>query len=945
MASRIPKMKVLLIGWDAADWKIIHALVDAGKMPNLSKFIEEGVIGNLATLNPQLSPMLWTSIATGKRPFKHGILGFIEPDPHGGGVRPITNLSRKTKAIWNILSQTGMKCNVVGWWPSHPAEPINGVMVSNLFQRAVAPFGEPWPLRPGAIHPERLTRNLAALRVHPQELEVGLIMNFIPRLAEIDQEKDRRVENLAKIIADCTTINKAATALMLHEPWDFTAVYFDAIDHFSHGFMNYHPPRLSWVNERDYELYHHVVESGYIYHDLLLGTLLDLADEDTTVMIVSDHGFHSDHLRPKGIPREPAGPAAQHRPYGILAVRGPGIIKDEIIYGASLLDICPTILTIFGLPVGKDMDGKPLISLFHRRPGIETVQSWDGIPGEDGGHSPDKKIDPIEAKEAINQLVALGYIERPNEDNEKAAEESLRELRYNHACSLMDAGLYVKALPVFKELLDRWSDEYRFGIQLVHCYQGLGKTAEARAILEALFDRKKENAREAAGKLKRILKEHESTPFTDLGFEEQRELRMLRAEASRSPYAMEYLMGSLLFAEGKKKEAIAHLMKAEKADRRQPALHVKLGEVYLKMKCRLDAERSFNKALSIDPENAEAHLGLCQSYLQVRKNVEAAEAALTALGLRYHNPRGHYLLGTALHRMGRIDQAIEALTVAMTQNPCYPEVYRRLAHIYQRRLKDPILAEKYRALAERSLERIKAVKEGAVGTLIDQEESAQTSLTSSDEILHRPLISVPEGPLDLSRTVVIVSGLPRSGTSMMMQMLAAGGIPPLTDGSRQADESNPKGYFEYEKTKQLSQNASWLHEARGKSVKVVAQLLSSLPPMKELDYLIIFMERPLEQVVSSQREMLRRKGKAGTILSDERLRNVFLRQINQAKWFLSVKKIPTLFVDYDKTTQNPADTITKLASVLGESIDKKKMVEAVDPALRHRYGTDEPYDL
>ena len=903
MALRISKMKVLLIGWDAADWKIIHALVDAGKMPNLSKFIEEGVIGNLATLYPQLSPMLWTSIATGKRPFKHGILGFIEPDPHGGGVRPITNLSRKTKAIWNILSQTGKKCNVVGWWPSHPAEPINGVMVSNLYQRAVAPYGEPWPLRPGAIHPERLTRNLASLRVHPQELEVGLVMNFIPRLAEIDQEKDQRVENLAKIIADCTTINKAATALMLHEPWDFTAVYYDAIDHFSHGFMNYHPPRPPWVNERDYELYHHVVESGYIYHDLLLGTLLDLTDEDTTVMIVSDHGFHSDHLRPKGIPLEPAGPAAQHRPYGVLAVRGPGIIKDEIIYGASLLDICPTILTIFGLPVGKDMDGKPLISLFHKQPGIETVQSWDGIPGDDGGHPPDRRIDPIEAKEAINQLVALGYIERPNEDKEKAAEESLRELRYNHACSLVDAGLYVKALPMFKELLDRWPDEYRFGVQLVHCYQGLGKTAEARAMIEELFDRKKENAREAAGKLKKFLKEHENTPFKDLGFEKQRELRMLRAEASRSPYAMEYLMGSLLFAEGNKKEAIAHLMRAEKADRRQPALHVKLGEVYLKMKCRLDAERSFNKALSIDPENAEAHLGLCQSYLQVRKNVEAAEAALTALGLRYHNPRGHFLLGTALHRIGRIDQAIEALTVAMTQNPYYPEAYRRLAYIYRHRLKDPVLAEKYRALAEKSWERIKAVREGAVDTLIDQEESAQTSLTSSDEILRRPPFSIPERPLDLSRTVIIVSGLPRSGTSMMMQMLAAGGIPPLTDGSRQADESNPKGYFEYEKSKQLGRNASWLHEARGKSVKIVAQLLSSLPSMKDLDYLVIFMERPLEQVVSSQHEMLRRQGKTGTILSDERLRNVFLRQIMQAKWFLSVKKIPTLFVDYDKTTQ------------------------------------------
>ena len=173
-----------------------------------------------------------------------------------------------------------------------------------------------------------------------------------------------------------------------------------------------------------------------------------------------------------------------------------------------------------------------------------------------------------------------------------------------------------------------------------------------------------------------------------------------------------------------------------------------------------------------------------------------------------------------------------------------------------------------------------------------------------------------------------------------MQMLAAGGIPPLTDGSRQADESNPKGYFEYEKTKQLGQNASWLTEARGKSVKIVAQLLSGLPSMKDLDYLVIFMERPLKQVVSSQHEMLRRQGKTGTILSDERLRNVFLRQILQAKLVLSARKIPTVFVDYDEVIRNPADTAAKLKRLLGEGIDEKRMVEAVDPALRHPYGED-----
>src|ERR1700722_13923741 len=99
--------KVLLIGWDAADWKIANPLLDQGLMPTLDDFINHGVMGNLATLRPILSPMLWNSIATGKRADKHGILGFMEPDPQTGNVRPVTSTSRKVKAIWNILTQRG----------------------------------------------------------------------------------------------------------------------------------------------------------------------------------------------------------------------------------------------------------------------------------------------------------------------------------------------------------------------------------------------------------------------------------------------------------------------------------------------------------------------------------------------------------------------------------------------------------------------------------------------------------------------------------------------------------------------------------------------------------------------------------------------------------------------------------------------------------------------
>ena len=170
--------KVLLIGWDAADWKVASPLIDEGRMPNLEKLIDTGVMGNIATLYPVLSPMLWTSIATGKRAYKHGVHGFAEPDPRTGTVRPITNLSRKCKAVWNILNQNGKKCNVVGWWPSHPAEPLNGVMVSNRFQQIRASQDKPWTLPPGIVHPKRIHAPLKKHRIHPAELEAAQILSF-----------------------------------------------------------------------------------------------------------------------------------------------------------------------------------------------------------------------------------------------------------------------------------------------------------------------------------------------------------------------------------------------------------------------------------------------------------------------------------------------------------------------------------------------------------------------------------------------------------------------------------------------------------------------------------------------------------------------------------------------------------------------------------------------
>ena len=179
--------------------------------------------------------------------------------------------------------------------------------------------------------------------------------------------------------------------------------------------------------------------------------------------------------------------------------------------------------------------------------------------------------------------------------------------------------------------------------------------------------------------------------------------------------------------------------------------------------------------------------------------------------------------------------------------------------------------------------------------------------------------------------ITVVSGLPRSGTSMMMQMLRAGGLTCLTDELREADISNPKGYFEFEKVKGLRADNSWLPEAKGKVIKIISHLLACLPP--ELNYKIIFMERDLDEVLASQRKMLVNQGQGEENLSDERLGQIFAQQLRQVKKMLADRQISTLFLGYQDVLEDPVEISTQLQAFLGNNLDQQAMRDVVDHNL------------
>ena len=986
--------KVLLIGWDAADWKVIQPLMDAGQMPALQALVDHGSMGNITTLQPVLSPMLWTSIATGKRPYKHGIHGFTEPDPSGAGIRPITNLSRKTKTLWNILNQQGLRSNVVGWWPSHPAEPINGVMVSDQYHKAPRQPDQPWPLPPGCIHPERLAAPLAELRVHPAELVDAQLLPFVPQLADIDPEKDKRIISVAKTLAEAATVQSAATYLATEEPWDFMAVYFDAIDHFGHGFMKYHPPRQDWVPKQDYELYKGVIDAGYRFHDLMLQGLLNLVDlRETVVMLVSDHGFHPDHLRPSAIPTEPAGPAVEHREHGIFLACGPGIRQDQLIHGAGLLDIAPTVLSLYGLPVGEDMDGSPLTDIFETPPRVSSIPSWDAVDGDSGEHPPEKQLDPEEARAAVDQLVELGYIDKPAEDQQQAVKQTVRELHYNLAQSLMDAGRHGDAVSLFEELWNDWPMEHRFGVRLAFCYQMLGQTQAQRQVVETLLERRRAEAKTARAKLKtfhELLRQRrrergDGDGDGEIGSEQQlaetaqAEARdaltrdalklpdaaantaeagakpplmsskervqylNLRNLAQFSPYFMHYLMGNTCFNQGEYDQALEHLAKAEKADPQSTALHNLIGQIYLHMKQWQPATERFENVLMRDPENPDAYLGLTRIALSHRKNKKAARLALTTIGLRYQFPLAHYYLGVALERMGRPKRAARALEMALSQNPNLLEAHRRLEKLYSGRLGSHKAALRHSQAIAAIGEQMRAQRarrvcepgEVDIGAEVpDIKPDAPTPEQPDAGMQRRPM--TPQRPC----TITIVSGLPRSGTSMMMQMLEAGGLPVLTDGKREADADNPKGYYELDAAKRLRVDRAWLPEADGKVVKLVAQLLPYLPPAPH-HYRVVFMQRDLDEILTSQTLMLQRQGKQPARLPPEKLKSVFASQVQQIRAGLDqARGMEVLYMDYRKSIEDPEQAARQVDAFLGHGLDVQAMASVVQADLYRQRSTD-----
>jgi len=841
------KSKLMLIGWDAADWKIINPLLDQGLMPNLAKLVDNGTIGNLATMDPAYSPMLWTSIATGKHAYKHGIHGFLETTADGQGLKPIYSTGRKVKAIWEILSEKDYKCHVVGWWPSHPAEPMNGISISNFYQKENDDVNN-WPLLDGCIFPASEHERFKDLRIHPQEMTGQHILPFIPKADKIDQSRDGTPYKIAQITAHAATIQAAFTNIIRNEEWDFAAVYFDAIDHYSHSCMKYHPPKQAHVSQHSFDLYNEVVTAGYRYHDMLLGRLMDLAGEETTIMLISDHGFQPDHLRPKEVPHEPGGPAYEHSQYGIIGMMGPGIKKDHLMHGAGLLDICPTILSHFGLPIGEDMDGKILTDSFIEKKEDVFIPSWEDVPftkWERDTHT--KPLDQDAESAMVDQLVALGYVEKLDEDMTKAVRSAESFNKFNLAKSYLFGNKIDEAIQLVEELVQDNPRAIRYKFFLASCYQIKGDLPGCRAIVDVLKSSKYYNDE-----------------------------------------AIKVMEASLLMGERKLKEAIKLLKSVtDQAAMINGKVHEKIVKCYLDLGHLSNAKKVIELGLELDYESPKLHFFNGLIAYRESKFQEVVDSLLISVGLDYNNQAAHRYIGLALLNLGEYEIAASSLEMCLHMRPNNNLARNAIIDLYNIHLDQPAKASWHR----------------------------------------QQLNKFVKGE------IIVVSGLPRSGTSMMMQMLSNAGLSIYTDSQRISDASNPKGYYEHNNVKTLAYNKKWIDECDGKVVKVISSLVKELP--LNYKYKIIFMDRDIDEILQSQRKMIKEIG--GNVQEEVypiKLMNEFNKSRKSAKgWALKSPNVEYIEISYADVITSPFEQAIKISEFLNGKVAPQKLIEVIDPEL------------
>jgi Flp pilus assembly protein TadD len=723
---------IVLVGIDGGDWLAIDPLVAAGRLPTFARLKARGRTGLLVATPPILSPIVWTTIATGRRPEDHRILDFMVDLP-GGGQAPVTSSERRVAALWNVFSDHGRTVGVVGWLATWPAESVRGTVVSDrVGSRLANPLAAP---DPQAFFPPSSAAELAALLVRPRDLTREDLAQYVP-LTAAEHEAARRalagspallyrdpLAHLAEIVAGTRSYARLAEALVAPRQPDLLMVYLEGVDALSHRFI------------RDSTRGPRAIERAYRDADSLVGRLAALVEPSTWILVCSDHGFFPPDAGVSVDPAELAGPAsAWHRPYGIVAAIEAGTLAAASATPAprdagtvTPLDLAPTILHAAGLPVSLEMPGRVVESLLPPEAVARPVTKVRSL-------EPERRMAagaagrPIDTPDPAvrERLMALGYVgagttslARLNlgeilyrRGDYSGAERELRAVvseQPGNVSALLWLAKAIRAqdrpqaaLALYERALalDGAGDVL---VEAVELAATMGSPEAARRILTGFHPTPQTRADTALARA--ILAGAEGRP--------QEAERELRAALALDPARMDALqrLVDVLQAGGRASEAIAPLGRAAARAPASAEVQALLGSALLVNGDLAGAEEHLARALRLAPDAASVRLELARVRLaqgrdedarallsqsppsrerSVLLGVAASHAGAWEEAARHYRealegglPDKNILNGLAwaLYRSGRSREAAELLDRSLALDGAQPEIRRLRAEL------------------------------------------------------------------------------------------------------------------------------------------------------------------------------------------------------------------------------------------------------------------------
>ncbi len=727
--------RIVVIGWDGADWEAVRHLIDEGRMPHLARLMKEGASGRLRTYEPMLSPLIWTSIVTGKEPPAHGVLDFLTVDEGTGTIAPITSNKRKTKALWNVLGDYGLRSGFVGWLVTFPAEKVSGYVVSERVSiLSFAHHGAVDTSPPaGKTYPPHLYQEIEGLIVRPGEISEATVrkrfdLEALPEEAKLTQ--------LRGTLAQTETYRRIALQLLERRDVDLFAVYFEAIDAISHLFIRHVPPRMPGTSEEEMRRHGHVIAHVYGLLDTTLGEIVRRLPDSTTVYVVSDHGFKMGDER---IPFEDSSmddayAADWHRDNGILVVRGPGVRSGHSIGAAHVFDITPTLLAQLGIPAGRDMPGRALVELWKAdaAPAVpEPVDTHDAAAWREASDPTEFRFGADDEK-VKEKLQALGYVAagragvHSNEYTNLANYFAYREAyprALEAARTALDAnpknssawktlgeiqirlGRYDEAIDALEQVTALRRDAIEVHRTLAGLYEQVGEHARAIEILEPLAERHPDDPRiparlgtlyARAGDYDEACRHYERSlslyPHQDrvryellaaraMNGRGEDVLRWLEEEPPGATIDLALELGKVFFKLGDEPRAAAAFELAIRRDDARAEPYFYRGLLQMSRRDTQAALESFDIALRLDPGHTTARLNKGLAYVRAGRTGEAITTLQAILEDDPTYAPAHTLLGEAYLTGGRMGEARRHLERALELDPRAPKAAALLKQI------------------------------------------------------------------------------------------------------------------------------------------------------------------------------------------------------------------------------------------------------------------------